>query len=743
VRIQAFNGSSRSFMSIGQDTNSRSGVASAPDEHASQTLKMRWQEAQSLAHVGVWEWFVDSDEVHWSDELYRIYGLDPGATPVTSGFYFSKLHPEDRHRVRQKIEDALKSRGEFSFEERILRPDGSIRHLQSRGRTIHTESGKVVGMIGACHDITDQKIAEHKLLEAQKELEERVQDRSDRLDRAQKSLRESERFSELVIESSRDCIKVLDLEGRLIYMSGSGQKILELEDFEAVRGRLYVDFWGPEFRSLAEKAVQAANEGRVGEFAGSFASGPSQTPRWWHVVVSPIRDDHGKIFRLLAVSRDISEQKRAEEQLRHERAQLETQKEVLETLNQVGQSVAAEFGLEKIVQLVTDVATHLSGAQFGAFFYNVVSEKGERYTLYTISGVPKEAFTKFPMPRKTAIFGPTFEGLGIVRSDDITADPRYGKSAPYHGMPAGHLPVKSYLAVPVISRSGEVLGGLFFGHAQSGKFSDREERIVSGLAGQAAIAIDNSRLYQKAQEAIQARDEFLSIASHELKTPITSLSMQIQMAARSLGADTKLSPSNPKLVNSFDISMRQIKRLTNLIDNLLDVSRIQAGKLALEPEDMNLDEVIHDVCTRFADNLERVCCSVKIDCDDKLRGYWDPSRIEQVLVNLVSNSIKYAPGSVIDIAAKCDSNEATITVADKGPGIPADKVPRIFERFERAHSSRNIGGLGLGLYIARQIVEAHEGSIRVESVMGQGTKFIIKLPLRALNEKASSHEPHV
>ena len=116
--------------------------------------------------------------------------------------------------------------------------------------------------------------------------------------------------------------------------------------------------------------------------------------------------------------------------------------------------------------MVTDAGVELSHAQFGAFFYNVIKEDGEAYTLYTLSGAPREAFEKFPMPRNTAIFEPTFRGRGPVRSDDILADPRYGKSAPYHGMPEGHLPVRSYLAVPVVSRSGEVLGGLFFGHPQ-------------------------------------------------------------------------------------------------------------------------------------------------------------------------------------------------------------------------------------------------------------------------------------
>ena len=143
--------------------------------------------------------------------------------------------------------------------------------------------------------------------------------------------------------------------------------------------------------------------------------------------------------------------------------------------------MAAEHDLERLVQLVTDAGVELSHAEFGAFFYNVIKEGGEAYTLYTLSGAPRSAFEKFPMPRNTAIFEPTFRGRGPVRSDDILSDARYGKSAPYHGMPEGHLPVRSYLAVPVVSRSGEVLGGLFFGHPQPKVFTERAERIVTAL----------------------------------------------------------------------------------------------------------------------------------------------------------------------------------------------------------------------------------------------------------------------
>src|SRR3954447_24466239 len=179
------------------------------------------------------------------------------------------------------------------------------------------------------------------------------------------------------------------------------------------------------------------------------------------------------------------------------------EKQRAEALQRVGSAIAGRLDLREIVQLATDAARELTPAAFGAFFYNVISDAGEAYMLYTLSGVDRSAFERFPMPRNTEIFGPTFNGEGVVRLDDVLKDPRYGHSAPYHGMPEGHLPVRSYLAVPVVTSDGEVAGGLFFGHPEPGMFSDEDEHMVAGIAAQSAIAIENARLYQERTRTAQ------------------------------------------------------------------------------------------------------------------------------------------------------------------------------------------------------------------------------------------------
>jgi two-component sensor histidine kinase/integral membrane sensor domain MASE1 len=233
----------------------------------------------------------------------------------------------------------------------------------------------------------------------------------------------------------------------------------------------------------------------------------------------------------------VADERRGRAQLAASAERLRDEREALETLSRTGAAIAAELDLDAAVQLVTDAGRALSGAQFGAFFYNEADELGQGYRLYALSGASREAFERFGAPRNTAVFAPTFSGEGIVRSADITQDPRYGKNPPNRGMPPGHLPVRSYLAAPVRSRSGEVIGGLFFGHEQAGVFSERAERLVAGVASQAAIAIDNARLYQAAQREIAERaraEEHQRLLMNELNHRVKNTLATVQ----SMGAQT-------------------------------------------------------------------------------------------------------------------------------------------------------------------------------------------------------------
>ncbi|HEV7862338.1 MAG TPA: SpoIIE family protein phosphatase [Acidimicrobiia bacterium] len=221
----------------------------------------------------------------------------------------------------------------------------------------------------------------------------------------------------------------------------------------------------------------------------------------------------------------LAERRQAEERLREE-------SRITETLHEVGTALAAELETHKVIQIVTDAATRVTEAAFGAFFYNVVDDRGESYLLYTLSGAPIEAFSGFGLPHNTPIFGPTFAGEAPVRIGDVTADPRYGRTAPHHGLPAGHPAVRSYLAVPVRSRTGEVLGGLFFGHPEADRFDDSDERTVVGIASHAAVAIDNARLYESecaSRAAAEAAGTRLALLADATRALTSSLELDVML----------------------------------------------------------------------------------------------------------------------------------------------------------------------------------------------------------------------
>jgi signal transduction histidine kinase len=333
------------------------------------------------------------------------------------------------------------------------------------------------------------------------------------------------------------------------------------------------------------------------------------------------------------------------------------------------------------------------------------------------------------MPRNTAVFAPTFNGQGVVRLDDVTKDPRYGQNAPHHGMPEGHLPVRSYLAVPVVSRSGEVLGGLFFGHEQPGVFTDKAERLVIGIASQAAIALDNARLYQQAQEAVAKREEFLSVAAHELKTPITSLRMATQVLLRQL--QRRPASELERLPQMLSVMELQSEKLSQLVTQLLDISRLDAGQLALERSEVDLVEMVRSVVKQTQSLVTDR--SFNIGGIETARLSLDALRVEQVLVNLVNNAVKYSPdGGPVEIEITQPGPDAVqVAVRDHGIGVAPEQQERIFERFYRVAESEYTTGLGLGLYISRQIAEHHGGHLSVECPPDGGSRFLLTLPIGA------------
>jgi signal transduction histidine kinase len=281
-----------------------------------------------------------------------------------------------------------------------------------------------------------------------------------------------------------------------------------------------------------------------------------------------------------------------------------------------------------------------------------------------------------------------------------------------------------------VQARGARLGSLVLASSEPGRHLPADLDMAEELGRRLALAAENARLYRQTQAAVEARDVFLSVASHELRTPLTPLLITFQRLLGSAGMAAVVETAPPEKVREMlGRCERQVKRLTALIDALLDVSRIAAGSLQIQPAPCDLTEVAREVVGRFSDQASQTGSPLIVRADEPVKGAWDRMRLEQVVTNLLSNAFKYGNGGPIQVSVARQNGDARLVVQDSGIGIEPDKLPIIFERFERAPSASGYGGLGLGLYIARELVQAHGGRIDVESAPGRGTCFTVRLPL--------------
>ncbi len=655
--------------------------------------------------LGDWSWDARTGLTSLSSRAAAIFGL-PGAGAYQREVVRARLLPEEQEAARKATEDALANRTVYNRESRVVRPSGEIIWVTSRGHGSYDESGAVTGMIGVVQEVTERK---------------RTEEARGRL--------------AAVVESSADAIISKTLESIITTWNAGAERIFGYRPEEAI-GRS-VTMLIPADHVDEEPAILARlRRGERIEHYETVRVRKDGSLINVSLSVSPIVDPNGVIIGASKIARDITEQKRQQDVLRDETR-------ILELLNATGPAIASQLDSQALVQTVTDAGTQLSGAAFGAFFYNVTNPEGESFLLFALSGAPREAFEGFGLPRNTPVFDPTFRGEGVVRSDDITKDPRYGTMSPHHGMPKGHLPVRSYLAVPVTSRSGEAIGGLFFGHPEPGVFTERTERLIVGVAAQAAIAIDNARLYEAAQREIAKResaeaalretdrrkDEFLATLAHELRNPLAPI-RQAALISKAEGA------TDSQKSWSHDVISRQVHHMALLLDDLLDISRITRGTLELRTEMTDVAAVVEAALetARPAIDAKRHTLQLVLP-EEPIRLAADPLRLAQVLSNLLTNAAKYTdPDGRIRLTAFRRADALTISVTDKGVGIAPESLGDVFTTFSQVKSNqdRSEGGLGIGLALAKGLVELHSGTIEARSE-GRGSEFTVRLPIHTLD----------
>jgi PAS domain S-box-containing protein len=576
----------------------------------------------------------------------------------------------------------------------------------------------------------------------------------------------AEAWRQIVDSAVYTAIITTDADGRITTWNEGARRILGWSADEMVGQsleRLFPEDIGRA--AISREMEDAVKLGRGGGEEG-WRVRKGGVRFWAAGELAPIRDAEGKVIGFTKVLRDRSEQRAAELAAQEERR-------LLEVLNRAGSALAAETELHKLVQIVTDAGVELTGAEFGAFFYNVRDEDGESYTLYTLSGAPAEAFSKFPMPRNTAVFGPTFRGEGIVRSHDITKDPRYGHNKPYKGMPKGHLPVRSYLAIPVLLRSKEVIGGLFFGHKDAGVFTAESERGLSGLAAEAAVAIDNARLFgqlrslneqleqrvsaevarrAEAEEALRQSQKMEAVGqltggiAHDFNNLLTVVTGNIGMAQRALEA---ANVTDARTRRALTGAMKGAERAATLTQRLLAFSRRQP----LAPKVVDVDKLVLSMSDLLQRSLGELIKLQIVVAPGLWRVEADPNQLESAILNLAVNARDAMPSGgelVIETAnARLDENYAAshaevppgqyvmIAVTDSGTGMSKATLDRAFEPF---YTTKEIGkGTGLGLSMIYGFIKQSGGHVKIYSEEGQGTTVKMYLP-RLLREAESEDE---
>ncbi len=545
----------------------------------------------------------------------------------------------------------------------------------------------------------------------------------------------SEPFANSVLDALASHVCVLDADGNILAANRAWREFARANGSgsdNAEGSNYFAACRGGEAQAFAE-GLRAVLRGERDECALEYPCHAPHEPRWFVGRATHLAG--AGPARAVVTHENVTGRKQAEQRLREESG-------AAETLNRIGRILGAELDLGKLVQVVTDEATHLTGAQFGAFFHSAAKPGGESYLLYALSGAPRAAVANFPLPRTSPLFAATFRGEGTIRLDDVTRDPRYDPAAPPPGAPPGQPAARSYLAVPVVSRAGEVLGGLFFGHSRPGAFTERHERRALGVASLAAVALDNARLYEEARRvgdqlrqrndelaaAARRKDEFLAMLAHELRNPLAPISN---------GLHVLKSPALDPAVGerARDMMERQIRNLTRIVDDLLEVSRLTRGHIDLQTERLDLGRLAREAVDDRRADFERAHVAAEVYAPEV--PAWvvgDPMRLGQVLDNLLTNAVKFTgPGGTVTVRVEADEGgrQVRLVVRDTGVGIEPELLPHLFDTFAQADHSldRSQGGLGLGLALVKGLVELHGGEVRAASAgRGHGAEFTVVLP---------------
>ncbi|RKH34187.1 PAS domain-containing sensor histidine kinase [Corallococcus praedator] len=483
----------------------------------------------------------------------------------------------------------------------------------------------------------------------------------------------------LLIDNVRDyAILTLDLEGRVASWNAGAERIKGYRA-EEILGQHFSRFYPPEDVARGKPQAeleQVAREGRFEEEGWRLRKDGSRF--WANVIITALRDGQGTLQGFGKVTRDFTERKLAQERL-----------------------LQSEERFRLLVENIQDYAIYMLDPEGRVSTWNAGAERIKNYRAEEVLG---QYFGRFYPPEDVARDKPQ-------RALRVAAEEGRFEEEAWRIRKDGSRFWASVVITALYDPQGTLRGFAKVTRDFTQRKQTQERREVEML-----------------RDAVLARDEFLSVASHELKTPLTPLQLKLTSLLRAVENHPEATLPVVRLARDLDVARRQVRKLADLIEDLLDVSRISMGQLRLDRSPMDLTALAREVISRYTPQAQQAGCTVELEAPAPIPGNWDRARMEQVLTNLITNALKYGAGKPIRVHVRMDSRLALLTVQDEGIGIAPEHQPRVFERFVRAVSERNYGGLGLGLFITQQIVEAHGGIVQVRSTLGQGSAFTVLLP---------------
>jgi len=556
---------------------------------------------------------------------------------------------------------------------------------------------------------------------------------------AEEALRQSEERMRLMIDSVNDhAIVMLDSSGKVATWNPGAERLKGYTAREIV-GQSFERFYPePEIRA-GKPRLELETASREGRFEDEGWRVRKDGSRFWaSVVLRAVSNEQGELIGFTKVTRDLTERKRSEEAI------------IERTRQQAAVAALGLFALEHPdLDAVLDRAVATVRETMGTEIVALLERSADGKSLALRAGCGLEAASIGRLPLQ---LGSPEAGNGLR-----TAEPgQLGQQAFRMGGVLGGQG-GSGMTVPIrASDPSREAHGLIEARSRAERaFRDDDVNFLQAVANVIAAALERRSMEeqvrmaeQKAAEerarasqvrdALRERDEFISVAAHELRTPLTALQLKLQGAERGLRAEARpLAGSTVGL--RLNGALRQTERLSLLVERLLDVTRIAAGRLELSLEQFDLAALVRQVADDFREPAAQTGSELRLEAQQPLEGCWDRLRLEQVIVNLLSNAVKYGAGRPISVRTERAGERIRIAVTDEGIGIAEADLPRIFTRFQRAAPVRNYGGLGLGLYIAKHIVEAHGGRVEVSSRPGKGSAFVVDLPVAAV-QAAGKHD---